>query len=156
MKPSYDNYVWLDGSMTLTRPDSLEWLLDQLGTNDIALFKHPDRSTARQETDYIELKKDHPYITTRYKNGLHKEQMAVIENEGVYEDDVLYASTVFVYRNTRQVQDMLKEWLYTSVRYFTCDQVALPYLCWQFGLNVKVIDLNPFKNPYLAVGSKHK
>ncbi len=156
MKPGYDHYLWMDGSMTLTRPDSLEWLLAQLGTNDIALFKHPDRNTARQETDYIELKKDHPYIASRYQNGLHKEQMAEIEAEQAYTDDQLFASTVFVYRDTPAVRDMMKEWLYTSVRYFTCDQIALPYLCWQFGLNVKVIDLNPFKNPYLAVASKHK
>lgn len=157
MKPGYRYYIWLDGSMEFTRADSVEWLLGMLGNNDIAIFRHPDRSTARQETDYIEklLQEEHPYITSRYRGGLHKEQMAEIEATS-YEDDALYASTVFVYRDIPAVRDMMKEWLYTSVRYFTCDQVALPYLLWKYGLNVKMIDMNPFKNPYLKVASKHR
>lgn len=155
MKPGYGLYIWLDGSMTLTRPDSVGWLLEQLGHNDIAFFHHPDRQTARQETNYLEARKEHPYIKSRYENGLHKEQMAEIEATS-YGDDRLYASTAFVYRPTRAVQAMMKEWLYTSVRYFTCDQVALPYLIWKYNLKVADIRLNPFKNPYLKIISKHR
>jgi hypothetical protein len=158
MKPGYDFYIWLDGSVTLPREDCVQWYLDQLGdTHDIVIFKHPDRSTARQEADYIErlLQKEHPYITPRYKGGLHEDQMREIEATD-YVDDRLYASTMFVYRNSPAVQEMLKEWLYTSVRYFTCDQVALPHLLWKYKLRVKELDMNPFKNPYLTVASRHK
>jgi Protein of unknown function (DUF616) len=159
MKPDYDYYIWLDGSMRLAREDSAAWLLEQLGTNHMAVFRHPDRSTARQEADYIErlLQKNHPYIMSRYKGGLHEEQMGEIETLFTnYDDRNLYASTVLVYRATPAVKAMMQEWLYTSVRYFTCDQIVLPYLLWKHDLDVKVIELNPFKNDYLTVGSKHK
>lgn len=154
MMPGYDYYFWLDGSMTFTRPDSLKWLLNQLSSGDLAVFKHPDRHTVREETDYIERRKDHPYLKSRYENGLHLEQMAEIE-ASEYEDNELWASTVFIYRPTDCVQAMMKDWLYTSVRYFTCDQIALPYLAWKHGVQVLKINLDPFNNPYLQV-SKHK
>lgn len=155
MKPGYDYYIWLDGSVTLMREDSVAWLVDQLGTNSMAFFAHPDRQTVRQEVEYLEKKKDHPYLKARYENGLHKEQFAEIEASG-YPDGMLLASTVFIYRNTQGVQEMLKEWLYTSVRYFTCDQVALPYLIWKYSLGVKQIDLNPFDNPHTKLVSSHR
>src|ERR1051326_2688845 len=43
MLPGYDIYVWLDGTVSFKRGDCLQWYLDQLGDNDIALFKHPNR-----------------------------------------------------------------------------------------------------------------
>lgn len=154
MKPGYDVYLWLDASMTLDCKDCVEWFLNQLETYDIALFRHPDRQTARQETNYIEKKKDHPYIKSRYENGLHEEQMKEIEATG-YEDETLYASTVFVYRNNMAVREMMKEWLYSSVRYYTCDQIVLPYLLWKYGLTVKMIDQDVFKNSHVKVVSRH-
>jgi hypothetical protein len=154
MRPGYDIYVWLDGSMTLTNPDSLEWFINHLDVADMAIFNHPDRNTAREETDYIEARKDHPYLKSRYENGLHKEQMAEIETSG-FEDDRLWASTVFAYRPTKNVEHMMRAWLYTSVRYFTCDQIALPCLAWRHGVRVNNLLMNPFKNPYLTVASKH-
>lgn len=155
MKPDYSYYLWLDGSVTLKRKDCLAWYLEQLGGNDIAFFRHPNRTTIREEVQYLEVRKDHPYIKSRYENGLHREQLVDIYKTE-YEDDRLFASTAFIYRNTKSVQEMLKEWLYTSVRYFTCDQVALPYLCWKYDLNVTEINMDPFKNPYLTVVSRHK
>lgn len=157
MKPGHEVYIWLDGSITLVREDSVAWLLDQLGSNHMAIFSHPDRTTARQETDYIEkmLQKEHPYIVSRYKGGLHQEQMSAIEDTS-YVDDKLFASTAFVYRPTDAVQTMMKEWLYASVRYFTCDQIVLPYLMWKYGLRVREIEMNPFNNPFLKIVSKHK
>lgn len=155
MRPGYDLYVWLDGSMALTKPESLQWLLDQLGDNDMAFFRHPDRKTIKEEVDYLEARKNHRYLKTRYENGLHKEQLADID-EAEYKDTQLWASTVFAYRPNFIVRPMMKEWLYTSVRYFTCDQVALPYLAQKYGVRISRIDLNPFKNDYLKVGSKHK
>src|SRR3989338_9885989 len=47
MLPGYDYYIWLDGSVSFTRDDSIKYYLDQIGDNDIALFKHPQRQTAK-------------------------------------------------------------------------------------------------------------
>lgn len=153
--PGHDYYLWMDASMSLVRPDSLRWFMDQLGSYDIALFKHPWRSSIKEEADHIEdyLKKGNKYITTRYKNGLHKEQLADIQLNSDYVDDHLFASTSFIYKDSEHVRDAMREWWLHQSRYFTCDQLALTYAV--RNLAVKTINDNPFKNEYIKIVSKH-
>ena len=157
MKPGYDYYVWLDGSLSLTQEDSLEWLIDQLGDNNIAFFKHPWRKNIREEVEHIEdhLARGQPYITARYKNGLHREFLNRLEVEK-YPDNVLYGSTAFIYRNTPKVQSALEDWWALQSRYFTCDQIQLPYVLWKHGLSVSVLDERLFKSDHVGLVSEHK
>lgn len=157
MKPGRGIYMWLDGSFSLQRLDSLEWFMKQLGYCDMAFFPHPDRSTIREEVDYIEkkLNEGNRYIASRYQNGLHREQLEEIMNTG-YEDNILYHSGVFIYRNTERVQAMLKDWWYEGTRYFTCDQVALPYLMRKHGLIVRILSGPIYQNDYVSLVSHHK
>lgn len=150
MFPGYDYYIWLDGSMQLTRADSVRWLIEQLGSNDIAFFKHPWRKTIKEEVDFIEqrLKDKDPYITARYKNGLHKESL---EYTG---DGELYASTAFVYANTAITQSALWKWWEVQSRFYTCDQVSLTYAL--VSLDVGILPGHVFRNDYLRIGSRHK
>lgn len=151
MFPGYDYYLWLDGAMSLGI-DCLEWYLKELGDGDIAFFKHPDRETIKEEVEHIEehLKLEKPYISSRYKNGLHRESF---NKTG---DDRLFASTVFIYRNTPKVQEALKDWFYEGTRYFTCDQVQLSYILKKHNLNVKVFSEHIYKTKYLNRVSNHK
>lgn len=158
MLPGYDYYIWLDGGISFLRDDCALWYLDQLGDNDIALFKHPRRRNIRQEVKHIDdhLKAGKPYISARYKNGLHQEQSDIILKDTGYKDRSLYASTTFIYRNTQQVQDFLKDWWYYQSRYFTCDQVPLPWLLWKHKLKVKTFDEPIFQTGYMSLVSHHK
>ena len=158
MLPGYDVYLWLDGAVSLQRPDCLQWYLDQLGDNDMAFFAHPDRKTIKEEVDHIEdhLQKGKPYITARYKNGLHKEQLAVIEADEHYVDDTLYASTAFIYRNNSRVQSLLWDWWFYQSRYFTCDQVVLPWLLTNWGVKVKTLEEPIYKSGYISMVSHHR
>lgn len=158
MFPDYDYYIWLDGSMSLQHPDSVKWFIDKCGGHDMALFRHPWRKTMKEETDHIEekLKENNRYITPRYKNGLHKEQLAECLADSHFEDKALYTSTAFVYKNNYRVQEALKFWWYHSSRYFTCDQIVLPYVVFKGGLDINVIQENQFKIPYITLTSKHK
>lgn len=157
MFPNCDYYIWLDGSCSFQHSDCVEWYLNQLGENDMAFFKHPWRKNIRQETKHIEekLKQGNEYITSRYKNGLHEEQLAECMSDPDFEDNVLYASTSFIYRNTKEVQEMMKSWWYHTSRYFTVDQIALPYVLWKSKLKVKTIDENLFDFEYLSF-KRHK
>lgn len=166
MFPGYDVYIWLDGSMSLTRPDSVKWLLEQLGNTDIAFFKHPWRKTVKEEVDHIEqkLQEGNKYITSRYKNGLHREQL----NEFTLNDDTLYASTAFIYQYNFKSSTLLQNWWLFQSRYYTCDQVNLPFAIEKTKrdlrfyadelkpLTVKKIDEDIFKIPYISLVSKHK
>jgi hypothetical protein len=158
MFPGYDAYLWLDGSMSFTRPDSVKWFWDKLGDRDIALFKHPWRSTVREEVELIEnkLQKHHHYITSRYQNGLHKEQLAECLADPEFKDTILYTSTAFMYRNNKRVQEAMKLWWYYQSRYFTCDQIVLPYVVFKSQLTVGLITEDQYHLPYLTMVSKHK
>lgn len=161
MLPGYDTYVWLDGSMSLTNPKALEWLLDKLGDNDIALFKHPWRDTVKEEVQHIDDylnrrgggRNGQRYMLNRYKNGLHKQQFSEMLVNG-YVDNVLYASMAFIYRNTPSVQDALKEWWYQGTRYYSCDQIVLPWVVRH--LKVAQITEDVFNNDYVGLVSSHK
>lgn len=158
MRPDSDLYFWMDGGMSLLREDCATWYLSQIDGYDIGFFKHPTRRNIRQEVAHIEehLQLGKPYITSRYKNGLHKEQLAVIQADKHYKDDKLYASTAFIYRNNPRVQSFMHDWWFYQSRYFTCDQIVLPWLLDNWGLKVKIFDEPLYKSGYLSLVSHHR
>lgn len=155
MFPGYDVYLWLDGTFSFDKSNCVEWFLAHLGDADMALFKHPWRNTMKEETDHIEeyLRKNDKYLTPRYANGLHKEQYADCMLDKAFVDDKLYTSTAFIYRDTEAVRDALRLWWLHTSRYFTVDQIALPYAVKD--LRVNMIMENQYKTPYLSFVSKH-
>ena len=151
----FDYVIWLDGSCSFQRPDCAQWFLDQIGDNDVAFFKHPWRNTIKEEGFYIDrkLKQGNKYLTDRYKNGLHRECCDKISSfafYGDFVDDRLFASTSFIYKNTKEVQKMMMNWWCWQSRYFSCDQLPLPYVLWKSKLKVKTIEEDPFKSKYLS------
>ena len=156
-KDNRNNHPFLNESMSLIHNESAQWFVDQLGDNDIALFKHPWRNTIKEEVDHVEqkLQEGNRYITSRYKNGLHKEQYEQIMEDPTYKDDKLFASTVFIYRDNNPVRLALSQWWFHQSRYFTVDQIALPYCIRD--LKVKTLTDDLFKrHPYIGVTSAHK
>lgn len=151
MAPGYDYYLWVDNSCRLSHPDSVKWFLDQC--QDVVVFAHPHRRTVQQEADYLKhrLKIKDPYIVSRYENELIDEQLKAVDPS-----QRLYASTAFMYRNTPQVQAMLKEWWYHTSRYHSIDQLSLHWVLSQSNLKVSVIPDNYLKTPYMEyVRNKH-
>jgi len=157
MMAGFDLYIWLDGSMSFTRPDCVEWFVAQLGSADAAFFKHPQRQTMREEVEHLEehLKKGKPYITARYKNGLHKEMLNQAIADKGFADIELYTSTAFIYRGNDRARKMMLDWWHWQSRYYTCDQVALPYAIYQSGAIVRKINVDQYKTPFLSLVSKH-
>lgn len=161
MFPGYDYYIWLDGSVSLQRPDCVEWYLKQLGDGDMAFFKHPNRKTIREEVDHLEnyskrkdgTKRGQDYVIRRYENGLHKEQLEDIQLDKDFKDGKLYASTTFIYKDSEEVRDALRLWWLHQSRYWTCDQVALPYVV--RSLAVKTLNEPIYKSGYISLVSQH-
>jgi len=147
MVPEHRVYLWVDSSCQLSHKDSVKWFLEQLGENDVAVFKHPNRNTIQEEADYLKkrLRNHCPYITPRYENEFIDEQMAEINKPNL----PLYASTAFIYRNTHDVKKMLKEWWYHISRYHTIDQLSFSHCLQQAPLKVKEIPESYLKIPYL-------
>jgi hypothetical protein len=142
--PGYDYYLWIDGSCRLSTPESIEWFINELGEADIAVFKHPHRSTVQEEADYLRkrLAMGCPYITPRYENEDIEGQLAAVNTA-----DQLYASTAFICKDSVEIKAAMKEWWYHISRYHSIDQLALPHVLRQ--LKVKVIPDNYLKVRYL-------
>jgi len=152
MVPGYNYYIWVDSSCYLPHPDSARWLMEQLGDADIAVFQHPQRKTIQEEADYLKLRLSIkcPYITPRYENELIDEQLAEIYSDKDFVDQNLYASTALIYKNTPQVQEMMKEWWYHTSRFHSIDQLSLPYVLTKSGCKVSVIHEKYNQTPYLT------
>jgi hypothetical protein len=95
------------------------------------------------------------YLIDRYKNGLHKEQYAEIQKYA-YADNRLYASTSFIYKNNAQTRRFLEEWWAQQSRFYTCDQVVLPFLLDSYSLKVKTFNEHIYKTKYMSRVSTHK
>lgn len=158
-----DVVIWMDGGITFERPDSAQWFLGQLGEYDAAFFRHPHgRNTVEREVQHIEekLSADHPYMVPRYKNGLHREALNTFRRDPEWEDFRLFASTVFIYRNNTAGKELMRQWWFYQSRYYTCDQVVLPYAIHLAergtGLKVNTINFNLFKLGHVCLVSHHK
>jgi hypothetical protein len=145
MKPDFDFYLWVDSSCRLPNKHCADWFMEQLGewefSKEMAVFKHNKRDTIQQEADYLKhrLAIKCPYVTPRYENEDIDGQLAEVDPNAR-----LYASTAFIYRNTSQVQDALKEWWYHIARFHSIDQLSLPFC-------IKDVPHNVIEEDYLDV-----
>jgi hypothetical protein len=155
MNPGYDVYCWLDASFTFTRPDCLAWWLGQLGEADLALCRHPHRTSIREEADFVRAKlmAGSRYIHKRYAGELLEQQMGEILADTAYVDDRLFATTILLYRPTEAVTALMQAWWYHTSRYHVIDQLALPWLLSRagHGLTLKVIDQDIYHSDYMTL-----
>ena len=141
LKPGYDYYVWIDGAITMSHPDTLKWLVENCDGVDLATFKHDKRTRIEDEARRIRksLEQGSRYMSSRYTNEWLDEQMAEIHADKDYVDDTLAAAGVFIYKNTSKAHDVLKEWWYHVSRYLIQDQLAFPYVLKTSGIKFKMI-----------------
>lgn len=152
MVPGYDYYLWIDADLVLTNSKSLKYFYDNCKENDVVVFRHPRRLNIGQEARYLQKGlKTSRYLSGRYQNELIQEQMLEITQDKDFVDDMLVIGTVFMYRNTLEVQKMLKEWWYHISRYHIIDQLALPYVLKKSGLRINVRDENYTDCPFLEL-----
>jgi hypothetical protein len=144
MAPVYDGYIWYDSSLSVASMDMVKWFLEQLGDADAVFLRHPDRKTVHEEAAFLKEKlwKNHYYITPRYRDELIDEELAELESDKGYKDNLLIASTAFMYRNNEKVHALMKEWWYQTSRYHIIDQLGLPYAIYKSGCKVNIINDN--------------
>lgn len=142
-----DVYLWCDSSCTLSHPDSVKWFVDQLGTSDIAVFRHPNRKTVQEEADYLKhrLAIKCPYITPRYRGEDIDGQLSVVNPSAP-----LYASTAFIYQFSPRIQVAMKEWWHHCSRFHSIDQLSFPWALEYAGCRVRVIEESYLKTKYLT------
>lgn len=155
--PGYKFYMWIDGNLRLSDEDSLKYFSDNLEDYDVVVLQHPRRDTIWWEYRYnhrgLHNNKPSRYLQSRYINELLDEQMQVIKDDD-YVDDLLVNGGIFMYRNTKEVQAMLKEWFYYISRYLIMDQLSWAYVLKKSGLRVNVLPID-FNNCKWLEVSRH-
>lgn len=151
MAPGYDYYLWVDSNLTMTSPDTLKYFYKNLKGYDIVVLKHPRRDSAHWEGRYIRrgLKVGSRYIVGRYEGEWLAEQMAEIEGDPDFEDNILVNGGIFMYRNTPAIHKLLKEWWYHVSRYLIMDQCSFAYALKKSGVRINVRPIIYNDCPYL-------
>lgn len=150
--PGFDHYIWIDESMAMMNPDSAFWFIDKCCGYDFACFVHPERKTIKEEYDYMKFKLNDgsKYIPARYTGEFIDEQMKVIQKDRRYRDNLLIATTAFVYANSQRAKDILTYWWYHVSRYTVSDQLSFPYVLKKGKASVNLMKENVFDFPYLT------
>lgn len=150
--PGYDYYLWLDGNIVMTNPNTIKYFYDSCQGYDIVVWKHPARPNIRQEIRYTRkgINQESLYMLSRYQNEWLKEQNEIIELDKDYVDDLLLSGGVFMYRNSPEVHKMFKEWWHNVSRYIIQDQIIFPYVLKKSGIRFNVRPDNIFENQYLS------
>ena len=145
LKPGYDSYLWIDGNLRMKDKHTLEYFRDQLEGYDVVVLKHPTHDTVHWEYRYCwrGLHNNAPsnYMRERYTNEWLDEQYKVIADDKDYEDDSMVNGGIFMYRNTPEVQAMLKEWWYYISRYLIMDQLSWIYVLKKSGLKINILPI---------------
>jgi len=145
--PDADVYLWIDASCA-PAPHAVEWFLDHLGQKDIAVFRHPERKTIREEYEFMKARMARPgetYLNARYKGEDLDGQYRAIAADWTYCDDVLYASTAFAYRPTMAIRKAFERIWAAKARYLLHDQLMFPYALRTHNCAVSIIEQNYLK-----------
>ena len=151
--PGFDYYVWLDSTISIVRPDAIQWIVDYCDGVDAAFFKHSKRSSIREEFSFMEqhLTGGDHYLADRYNNEPLAQQVDHYLRDPAFEDSRLFECGVFVYASSL-VKDgtlnLLKEWFYQNCRWSVQDQLSLPYALSRIPCKYRVFDTTIFDNPY--------
>jgi hypothetical protein len=113
--------IWLDASIEVVSPRFVEWLLNQLGDADLAMFAHPQRDSLLAEA--WESKP-----MAKYSGQPVVEQATHYLTEGCDDRFGLWAGCVIVSRPSPRVRRLGDAWLREQLRWTYQDQISLPYL----------------------------
>lgn len=144
-----DCYLWIDASCVPT-PMAVPWFLEQLGNHEIAVFRHPDRKTIREEVTFMLERMRRPgerYLNSRYRGEWIDSLYATRPRD--YRDDALYASTAFICRPTISIKLAFEAWFLSKVKFCLHDQIAWPWILRTHGVDVRVIEQSYLHCPAL-------
>ena len=153
--PEMERYRWLawaDGSVQFRDPSFLLQEAQRLAVlaprQRIALLPHPDRKTVREEYEFIlqQIEGGNEYLRLRYATEKMTEQMNFFVSQGWNLDAPLWCGTLWLIENNDLIRRCWDSWWDQNLRYGMMDQLSLPVLLCQFGLEPQEMPLNIYNN----------
>jgi hypothetical protein len=143
--PWVGHSIYIDGSVQILGPDFFAVMLDALGDSGLALFRHPVRSTVRDEAAFC-------VPIEKYRRLPLIEQVEHYEAEGFRDDVGLYANGLIVRRHrTRAMRGLGRAWMRENERWTYQDQLSLPYLLWKRKIQPGVVPYALWDNPLFTL-----
>lgn len=137
----YEYQIYLDGSVHLIIDPEL--LIETLGNNDIALFRHCMRDCIYEEAaEVLKLNRD-------YKEDVNR-AIEKYKLEGYPKNNGLVDAKVIVRKNTDKVRNFNDSWWKIFKSYSQRDQLSFNYVAWKLGMSFSTIPGDPYKpNAYV-------
>ena len=128
-----DVNVWVDGSFRVKSPMFVAWCVEQLGSADLAMFRHPHRTGIVDEAEVSA-------PMTKYQGHPVKNQAVSYIARGFQGTSGLWATGLIVSRPTERIRQLGAAWLLELLRWSWQDQISLPPLLEQFGIEPVALD----------------
>jgi hypothetical protein len=126
-----DAVVWIDGRVKAT-PHLARWMVAHLDTGDVALWRHPMRSSILDEAQMC--LQENP---AKYQGDIPGQAKRYLD-EGC--PDGLWQCTLIAYRVNDTTRELGRVWAEECAKHPTSiDQVSFPYAAWKAG--ARVVDL---------------
>lgn len=141
--------LWIDGSVTLDFPFSLERLIEIYLTDcDLAVFKHPERNCIYQEANVcIQRRLDDPDVI--------RQQIQRYTREGYPSNVGLVEATVLLRRHTEKVIEFNEAWWEEICKGSKRDQISFNYVARKLNLKYRYFPGNLRQKNYLFVRDAH-
>jgi len=136
--PGYDFYFWADVSHDVVA-NPFETCETYLKDNDIALFKHNQRSCIYEEAKLLK-KLNYDHISNI------DNQINFYKEKGYPENNGLYELPVSIRKNTDRINALNLKWWDNICRFSSRDQLSMPYCLWESGITPTI--LPGFANGY--------
>jgi hypothetical protein len=139
--PDADYVVWHDGNIRL-RVDPWRLVERHLAENDVAAFKHRDRTCVYEELEAcIRLDKD--------EAGLMRRQVEVYRNEGYPALSGLAETGVLARRQSERVRAFNEAWWREIESGSVRDQLSFNVVLWRMGMRHALFPGQSRKSPYV-------
>ncbi|NHE56245.1 glycosyltransferase domain-containing protein [Cyclobacterium plantarum] len=135
----YDYVIWHDGNIQINA-DKIEVLIEDLGNNFLAVFRHPYRDNIFDESKAcIKLRKEDFFIIIF--------QLLVYMWKGVSTEGKLFETGIFVKKNNFK-EEFFNLW-WDNVKKYSCrDQISLSYVVENTNEKLSLLDGEGKNNPY--------
>jgi len=114
--------MYMDGTARIKRWDSVEFLTNQLKSNEIVCFRHPERDNIVDECKFIT--EWDPKRWKKYRWLDLQWQVDHYLNEWFPDNIWLSATGLLVHRKTERVVDFLDKWYQENVKWTYQDQIS--------------------------------
>ena len=153
--PGYDYYIWMDSSFSLLKTDAIEKMVDYCIGWDACFFKHPSRTSVKQELDFVvgSMKHNDQYLLERYSGEKMTEQVGSYMKDSTWQDNLLLACGIFIYSKSiieNKEYNLMKEWFYQNCLWSVQDQLSLPYLLHKFKTSFRFFEGSVYSNYYIS------